>query len=139
MTDDPTPPALPPAVPARMDPAATDVRSVAERELPGEGIAAPTYGRGTRAMFAFVAVMCLVVAAILGLGGSWLLAASMVVFGGGAGYFAATGRRPADPALAPASRHFHELADPTRPLTPEDVSIPPGGGDRSLPRPRQEG
>lgn len=134
MTGDPTPSA--PAHTAPAPPAPTDVGVVPADDTE---LAAPTYGRGTRAMFAFVAVMCLVVAAILGLGGSWLLAASMVVFAGGAGYFAATGRRPADPALAPGSRHFHELADPTRPLTADDVSLPPGGGDRSLPGPRQEG
>ena len=68
--------------------------------------------------------MCFVVAAILGFGSSAVAAASMIVFGGTMAFFALTGKRPVGhPALAPASRRFHELADPTRPLTPEDLSL----------------
>lgn len=123
MTGDPTPPA--PAHTAPAPPASTDVGVMPADDTE---VAAPTYGRGSRAMFAFVAVMCLVITVILGIGGSWLLAASMIVFGGVMGYFAVTGRQPADPMLAPASRRFHELADPSRPLTPDDTALP---GDRA--------
>ncbi|HEU4558873.1 MAG TPA: hypothetical protein VFS20_13525 [Longimicrobium sp.] len=105
-----------PSVPAR-----PSTSAALPDDLP---LAAPAYGWPQRALFAVMAVMCLVVAAILGISGSWLLAASMVLFGGGMGYFAVTGRRPADPALAPASRHFHELANPARPLTADDMKLP---------------
>jgi hypothetical protein len=84
-----------------------------------------------RAMFGFMAVMCFIVAAVL-FGVSVVPAVAMLVFGGMMAYFAATGRRPADPSLAPASARFRELADPTRPLTREDL-VPRGGdGDRPL-------
>lgn len=102
---------------------------------------APAYGRAWRAMFAVVAAMCLVAAAIGALGGSWIVAASMVVFGGFVGYFAVTGKRPADPSRAPASARFHELADPTRPLTRDDLGLTSGtGGPPASPeRPAEEG
>lgn len=138
MSDDPSR-----SVPAHGSPA-PPVASTADANSPSvtpHEPLAPTYGTAWRAMFAVVAVMCFVAAVIGGLGGSWIVAASMAVFGGFVGYFAVTGKRPADPARAPASARFHELADPTRPLTPDDVRLPSGTGGRlaSPERPGEEG
>lgn len=100
---------------------------------------APRYGGAWRAMFGFVALMCFVAAAIGGLGGGWIVAVSMAVFGAGAGYVAVTGKRPADPSRAPASARFHELADPTRPLTDDGVhpGLPPAARPASADTPEE--
>jgi hypothetical protein len=84
-----------------------------------------------RAMFGFVAAVCFVVAAVL-LGVSVFPAVAMLAFGGMMAYFAATGRRPADPSLAPASARFRELADPTRPLSDADFASKPDSAERHV-------
>lgn len=130
MSSDPGPP-VPAHTPSA--PVAGDAKSPAIE--PYEP-APPTFGKGKRATFAFVAVMCFVVAAIL-FSANLVSALAMVVFGGTMAYFAATGARPADAWRAPASARFHELADPTRPLTPDDVALPADDRPRALPD-RQE-
>jgi hypothetical protein len=91
----------------------------------------PRFTTAKRAMFGFMAMMCFIVAAVL-FGVSVVPAVAMLVFGGMMAYFAATGRRPADPSLAPASARFRELADPARPLSDGDFASKPESAERRV-------
>jgi len=87
----------------------------------------PRYGPAWRALFAFVGLAIFFVAGVLALSGGWMalvLAVLVACLGGMMGYFAVTGREPDSARLYP-SRRFAELADPTRPLAPEDLRLPP--------------
>jgi hypothetical protein len=87
-----------------------------------------TYGAGWRALFAVVGVAMLFAAGVLALSGGWMdvvLAVLTACFGGTMGYFAVTGREPASSRLYTPSERFAELADPARPLTADDLRLPP--------------
>ena len=131
MSSDPDPP-----VPAHTTPAPVSGDAISPAVEPYEP-APPAYGKGRRAMFAFVAVMCFVMAAIL-FGTSLVPALAMVGFGGIMAYFTITGKRPDHPELAPASPRFQELADPARPLTSVDLAAPQGSDSRVPPEAREK-
>ncbi|HSU85032.1 MAG TPA: hypothetical protein VLR69_21655, partial [Thermoanaerobaculia bacterium] len=91
------------------------------------GIVPPLYGTAWRALFAFVGLALLFIAGVLVLSGEWasiLMAAAAACMGVTMGYFAVTGRRPAGSLPYTPSRRFAELADPARPLAPEDLCLP---------------
>ena len=122
MSNDPRPSVpAPPATPATA--AATAVPDDMEP-------AALRYGKLQRALFAFVGLMGLFMAAILGIGGSWLMAVAMVVFGGVMGYFAVTGREPLIPLAGVQMARKFMFFDPSTavselglPLTPVRGSL----------------
>jgi hypothetical protein len=116
-----------PSVRASSDPVAA--------EAPG-GIVPPIYGTGWRVLFGFECVTLLFMAGVLALNGEWLgilLAGAAACMGVMMGYFAVTGRKPASSLAYSPSQRFVELADPARPLTPEDLRLPPASSSADPP------
>ncbi len=124
MSDDPSLPAEAQHTAARRTADEADTVARYQPEPPG-------FSTAKRAMFGFMAAMCFIVAAVL-FGAGVVPAVAMLAFGGVMAYFAATGRRPADPSLAPASARFRELADPTRPLSDADFASKPESAERRV-------
>lgn len=117
-------------VPARTDdsvPVRAEAGDVPAHMAAGGGDIVPRRGVWERAGLAAVAVICFIVAAVVGIGGEWLPSVIMVVSAACAGWFAITGNRPVENSELEASRRFRELADPTHPLTQEDVGLPSAG------------
>lgn len=81
-----------------------------------------------RGLAGFIAVAMLLMTVVSVLGGSYLVAAATAGFAALMGYHALYGRAPALPGSD--SPRFAELADPTRPLAPDDFRLPQAGATR---------
>jgi hypothetical protein len=66
----------------------------------------------------------MVACTILVVAGSWVFAAAAALFVAVLGYAVVFGKAPGDDPRRLAAARFLELADPTRPLAPEDFRSP---------------